>query len=151
VKRCSACGEVKPVDDFMWNRKATGKRDSYCRSCRAVYKKAHYAANKDRYIKNGNAWSAKLSAKRTTWLLKYFETHPCVDCGETDPVVLDFDHLRDKLFDIGVGLHYKNWDAVLAEIEKCEVRCANCHRRRTARSAGYARVFFVNWTTIGST
>jgi hypothetical protein len=60
-----------------------------------------------------------------------------VDCGETDPVVLEFDHVRDKLKDIGymvtVGF---SWSAIQLEIEKCEVRCANCHRRKTARVQG---------------
>jgi hypothetical protein len=133
----------------MWNKKSTGKRDSYCRPCRAEYKQAHYAANKQRYIKNADARKAKLSARRVTWLLDYFAAHPCVDCGETDPTVLEFDHLRDKTFDIGIGLHYKNWDLVLAEIAKCEVRCANCHRRQTALRGGFARVMFCYWKVVG--
>src|SRR4051794_36986150 len=62
------------------------------------------------------------------------------DCGETDPVVLEFDHLRDKEFDIASGIHYHAWSKVLAEIAKCEVVCANCHRRRTARRRGALRL-----------
>ena len=150
MKRCSVCRELKPLEDFMWRRKATGERDCYCRPCRAAYKKAHYAANKQRYIKNASAWNAKLSAKRIAWLLDYFTTHPCVDCGETDPVVLEFDHLRDKLFEVAEGIRYRSWKAVLAEIEKCEVRCANCHRRETARRGGFTRVAFVGWKVVGT-
>jgi hypothetical protein len=48
---------------------------------------------------------------------------------------LEFDHLRDKCFDIGQSLPYRSWQSILDEIEKCEVVCANCHRRRTARRA----------------
>jgi hypothetical protein len=145
MKRCAMCGETKPEDDFMWHRKAKGKRDAYCRPCRADYKKAHYAANKQRYIDNANAWNAKLLRKRVAWLLDYFKTHPCVDCGETDPLVLEFDHLRNKSFAISAGLHYRNWSELLREIEKCEVRCANCHRRRTARNGGFGRVLLTGW------
>lgn len=55
----------------------------------------------------------------------------CVDCDETDPVVLDFDHVRgEKLFTIGERKDGSR-ARLLAEIAKCEVRCANCHRRRT--------------------
>jgi hypothetical protein len=142
------CGEIKPVDDFMWNKKSSGKRDSYCRPCRADYKKAHYAANKARYFANASAWTRGRAQHRVSWLIEYFAAHPCVDCGETDPVVLQFDHLRDKQFDIGAGLIDKNWEVVLAEIDKCEVRCANCHRRRTAERGGWVRVMLVGWRTL---
>ncbi len=55
-------------------------------------------------------------------------------------MVLEFDHLRDKRFDIGASLPYRNWQSILDEIAKCEVVCANCHRRRTARRRGNLRM-----------
>jgi hypothetical protein len=58
--------------------------------------------------------------------------HPCIECGEDDPVVLEFDHLGGKLFDVGRAISDRSWDSILEEIAKCEVVCANCHRRRTA-------------------
>ena len=68
----------------------------------------------------------------------YLREHPCTDCGEPDIVVLEFDHLRDKTAGIGTLVHQGvSWERVLEEIAKCEVACANCHRRRTARRAGY--------------
>ena len=66
--------------------------------------------------------------------------HPCTDCGDADPVVLEFDYLEGKLFDIGTALPCNNWESILAEIEKCEVVCANCHRRRTKRRQNSMRV-----------
>ena len=150
MKRCTVCGETKPLEDFMWKRKALGQRDYWCRACRAAYKQAHYAANKQRYRDNARAWNDRTNRERVLWLLEYFKTHPCVDCGESDPVVLEFDHLRDKEFDIGVAMRGGNWARILAEIEKCVVRCANCHRRKTAKDGGFARVFFTGWTTIGN-
>lgn len=79
-----------------------------------------------------------LDARRERW--KYLLTHPCVDCGEADPIVLEFDHLGKKTSAIAdmMRLHAR-WDEILVEIAKCEVRCANCHRRRTARARGYYR------------
>ena len=88
----------------------------------------------------------RLRLERTQFLLEYFKTHPCLDCGERDPVVLEFDHLRDKLFDISAALIQRRWSAVLAEIAKCEVVCANCHRRRTARRRGALRAVFSEGT-----
>ena len=78
------------------------------------------------------------------YLLEYFKSNPCVDCGEADPLVLEFDHLKDKRFDIGAGLPDRNWEKLLEEMEKCDVVCANCHRRRTARRLGSVRALLVD-------
>jgi len=74
------------------------------------------------------------------FLLDFLAEHPCVDCGESDPIVLEFDHRGDKLFNVSYGLRDRNWAAVLAEMEKCDVVCANCHRRRTAARGSFLRV-----------
>src|SRR5213592_3239392 len=70
-----------------------------------------------------------LAEERTLYLVAYLSKHPCVDCGEDDPIVLEFDHLRDKKFAISAGLQSRPWQDVLDEIAKCDVVCANCHRR----------------------
>lgn len=64
---------------------------------------------------------------------KYLEEHPCTDCGETDIVVLEFDHVSgEKDQNISDAIR-RGWSLarLFKEIEKCEVRCANCHRRVT--------------------
>jgi hypothetical protein len=40
----------KPDEEFAWHRREKGQRDTYCRPCRAKYKREHYLANKQRYI-----------------------------------------------------------------------------------------------------
>lgn len=140
MKKCSRCQERKPYDNFAWQRKAENSRDSYCRPCRAEYKQMHYAANKARYKGNAGSYTWRMALLRTAWLFEYFETHHCVDCGESDPLVLEFDHLGDKSFNIADGMRRRSWETVLAEIAKCEVVCANCHRRRTALRGGFARL-----------
>ena len=126
-------GQRKPIDEFAWRRKARGQRDNYCRPCRADYKQEHYAANRPRYVANALRRKRDLAIERTAYLIEYFAAHPCADCGESDPLVLEFDHLGDKLFTIGDNLRDRSWQSLLDEIAKCEVVCANCHRRRTAR------------------
>lgn len=139
------CQETRPVEDFAWRRIADNVRDSYCRPCRAEYKRRHYAAHKERYKANAQFYTWKMALVRTAWLFDYFKSHHCVDCGESDPLVLEFDHLRDKSFNIATGMRKKNWGAVVAEIAKCEVVCANCHRRRTILRAGFARAGVAQW------
>lgn len=61
----------------------------------------------------------------------YRATHPCVDCGEANPVCLEFDHRvpAEKLFNVA-GMRGQTLVKVKAEIEKCDIRCCNCHRKR---------------------
>ena len=67
----------------------------------------------------------------------YLASHPCVDCGITEIDVLEFDHVRGKkLFNIRSGVH--SFTETQEEIAKCEVRCANCHVRKTRREGDIA-------------
>ena len=120
-------------------RKAPKERDNLCRACRSAYGKEHYAANRQRYINQAHTRKQALNLERTSFLIEFFAGHPCIDCGERDPVVLEFDHLRDKSFCIGLELTRRKWQDILDEIAKCEVVCANCHRRRTAVRRGSLR------------
>lgn len=139
MRVCGRCKERKAGDEFAWRRKSRGQRDNYCRACRTAYKHEHYARNKQRYIDSARRRTEKIVSERTAYLVSFFRDHPCVDCGEGDPLVLEFDHLGDKQFGIGRGMRERPWKTVLAEIEKCEVVCANCHRRRTNRRGGFIR------------
>ena len=110
-----------------------------CRPCRSDYKHRHYVKNRQRYVDQAREQKRRLTRERMAYLFEYFTAHPCRDCGETDPIVLEFDHLRDKAFNIGEALPYRNWESILAEITKCDVVCANCHKRRTVRRSGSIR------------
>lgn len=72
--------------------------------------------------------------KIRTKLFYFLSEKSCIDCGEKDPIVLEFDHREPKgKFKIVAKMlsgHY-SWESVEREIKKCEIRCANCHRRKT--------------------
>jgi hypothetical protein len=70
---------------------------------------------------------------------EYLQLHACSSCGESDAVVLEFDHLSEKLRDVGWLSSVTGAATVRAEILKCRVLCANCHRRHTATQAGRSR------------
>lgn len=73
-------------------------------------------------------------------MLEYLWQHPCVDCWERDPVVLEFDHRGGKQETVSnMLLNYCDWARIQHELSKCDVRCANCHRRRTAKMLGWYR------------
>jgi hypothetical protein len=112
---------------------------SYCNKCQREYTRADYAKNKEKYVAKAKRNNERYKKETYEWLVVYFAEHPCVDCGETDPVVLDFDH-RDginKEMDVSGLMRDKRYEAAKAEVEKCDVRCSNCHRRRTARQQGW--------------
>lgn len=104
-----------------------------------AYFKQYYKKNKRKIIDRSLVRNAKIQAENQGKVCDYLHRHPCVDCGEPDIVVLDFDH-RDpekKSDTIQAMIHSSySWNTIMKEINKCDVRCANCHRRRTARQFG---------------
>lgn len=139
---CYMCGETKPGGDFAFADMAKGTRQRHCRNCQSAYRRAHYLANREDYIRREIARINSYRVENRALMLTYLLAHPCVDCGESDPVKLDFDH-RDpslKRGNIGVMAAHKPWRLVLREVEKCDVRCANCHMRRTAQQFNWRKV-----------
>lgn len=133
-KRCWSCGEHKPPPDFAYANQRLGTRQGHCRVCHAAFRRAHYLANKPDYIRRGMVQVKARLVENRRQLLRFLRAHPCVDCGQTDPVVLEFDH-RDpanKVAAVTALVHRRRWVSVQVEINKCDVRCVNCHRRRTA-------------------
>jgi hypothetical protein len=99
------------------------------------YRKRWYKRNKAKHIANARKNTDAHRSIVQKALVAYLKEHPCVDCGETDIVVLDFDHVRGKkLADVSdmKNRGYK-LETIMREIEKCDVVCANDHRRRTAK------------------
>ncbi len=85
--------------------------------------------------------NARLYTCRRRFVWEYLLQHPCIDCGEKDPVVLEFDHVRgEKTKRIASVCQSYSIPKISEEIAKCEVRCANCHRRRHAKEQGFFRL-----------
>ena len=83
--------------------------------------------------KQQKAWQharyLRLRKEKRAVVDEHFSSHHCVDCGESDRIVLEFDHVRGtKYKDVSQMLiHNYSIEDVRKEIAKCEVRCANCH------------------------
>ena len=81
-----------------------------------------------------------LRDRNLRFLFEKLRATGCVDCGERELVVLDFDHVKGKTASVSALARRECSIARLEEeIAKCEVRCANCHRRKTAATFGYYR------------
>ena len=98
-----------------------------------AYQKEHYRNNKEYYKSKAKASKLKQRVCNRAFVDRVKRVLRCVDCGESNPVVLEFDHVRgEKAGNIADMVHRPLCvDAIKEEIRKCEVRCANCHRKKT--------------------
>jgi hypothetical protein len=89
---------------------------------------------------SGVAWRSPRHERNVRHVFAVLGASACADCGEADVCVLDFDHVGRKTATV---LRLARNEASLArlreEIARCVVRCANCHRRRTAVERGHYR------------
>ena len=89
------------------------------------------------YQRNKDAIKERRSQARSEarkWVYEYKKSHSkCTDCQVSyEPHVLDFDHLANNSFGISRAIQQgMAIDKIRAEIKKCEIVCANCHRERT--------------------
>lgn len=132
MKQCVRCELIKELIDFRKNRNKSDGLQSICKACSSDSDKRCYRSGSTRRDKV-RAKNERMRTAAKAHVGQYLLTHPCIDCGEGDPIVLDFDHVRDiKRANVADGVA-RGWSIVSldAEITKCEVRCANCHRRVT--------------------
>ncbi len=131
-KRCSRCKINKPLSEYNWKIKNV-KRAFYCRDCSRKYIREHYIKNQKYYMDKAHARNKVIKEKAFVYISSYFLKHPCIDCGETDILVLEFDHRDKSTKEKNISSIIRNYgsiDQLVKEIAKCDVRCANCHRRR---------------------
>ena len=107
----------------------------------AIHAHNHYLRNKEKVKERARAHN-KISIERNrNFIWEYLSQHPCIDCKEDDPIVLQFDHVRGtKTNAISIGVNrYWSIRKLQEEMGKCEVRCANCHTRKTAKEVNSYR------------
>src|SRR5439155_151817 len=128
------------IMEFPFRSLVRQTRQWICLACQRAYTKDWYHRNREKQIAAAYVRRVRQAKHLGRKIRDYLTDHSCVDCGESDVDVLDFDHLRDKRADVSRLVHTAvSWELVVAEIAKCEVRCANCHRRRTAIVGGHYR------------
>lgn len=137
MKTCSSCKQSKPLTDFNYKIKTKGTLQYHCRDCSRMYVKHHYLKNREYYLLKASKRNARIRKQVRDYIINYLNSHQCIDCGEKDPNVLEFDHIKTKNFLVNHNGRDRSLEAVIEEIKICEVRCANCHRRKTALRAGW--------------
>jgi hypothetical protein len=135
TKICGKCRRRKRIEEF--HRRGRG-RQTWCKACRRIYD-VHYH-KRTRPVRL--AQKRKQHARHIAWFRGLKAGKPCADCGGVfHPAAMSWDHLpgSGKTNDVSslVGRH--NRAAVLAEIAKCELVCANCHAVRSFERRGVAQ------------
>ena len=131
-KLCTICKKQKLFSEF---NKKNNRRDGmqpHCRECNRVASRKYYRENREHHKQAARKRNIRVKKINQEWIFKFLNAHPCIDCGENDPLVLEFDHQSNKTLDVSfmIAKSY-SLNSIMKEIEKCNVRCANCHRRRT--------------------
>lgn len=134
-KVCTICKKEKQTKEF--NRKSSSKDglQNVCRECNSERNKIHYELNSDK-VKARTFKRKKIVVNNNVqYIWNYLKKHPCIDCQESNPIVLEFDHVRGtKRLALSQLVRRGNClQTIVIEISKCEVRCANCHRKKTAK------------------
>ena len=144
---CTKCGVDKSPEEFNWKIKAKGRRATRCKLCHKTYRDQHYQDNKEKRIRQAKARCQNWIEENRLFIIQYLQSHPCVDCGENDILVLELDHKEPRSNNpkskLVPNLLRHSRERLIEEIEKCEVRCCNCHRRRTAIQTNSYRLRFV--------
>lgn len=161
-KACKSpdCGNTFYVNEMPSLPKSKRR---FCNACLEQRAKA----SRERYRINGgqrwgeDAWLINAGAGTTAarnreiahgWICKYLSENPCVGCGETDIIVLQFDRDSPRPFAKRSGYSVAEvvsrglpLDMLIEAANKCVVRCANCRARAVAQAAGanYYKVAFV--------
>ena len=126
---CHKCKEEKDRNSFGASNRV---RKVWCKACCAEAVRKTYAKNLEYRIATKNK-NIRNSISNQIYIYQYLLANPCVDCGESDPLVLQFDHVLPENKQQNVtALMSSNRERIDKEIALCVVLCANCHARKTS-------------------
>ena len=129
TKNCPRCHQDLPLSEY--GIRTNGRPQHWCRKCHCLYQRRYFEKHQEYY--------AKLIAERVERnrsMVREAKSKPCADCARCYPhYVMDFDHRpgEKKCFNLANAMGQTRISAkrLQAEIDKCDVVCANCHRIRT--------------------
>ena len=137
LKICKKCRVPKEHTEFWKQRNSPDGLRYDCKDCCKQSNISWYEQNKDDRRETNRKNQRKVVSDNRQFVFEYLSSHACVDCGNSNPLVLEFDHVRgQKRKAVSMMMSYSR-KTLEAEMAKCEIRCANCHRIRTAKVHGW--------------
>ncbi len=142
-KQCPRCHEILRLEEF--NKRRNGQPQPYCRECNKAYQRQWYSENKVEAKDKSRLRKVRQRKILTNYIGNYLSKHPCVHCGETNIVILEFDHKSSKEKDFvisGAISACYSLGKMIKEINKCQVLCCSCHRIKSQQDSGSWRFNF---------
>jgi hypothetical protein len=139
-KKCTKCLRLLDLNlNNFYFHEAKKRFTSPCKDCQKQRNRNAYRSNETVRQRKQNR-KQRIREESRCFVLDYLKAHPCMDCGESDFLVLQFDPREpsSKKYDVA-NMITNGWKLplIITEIEKCDVRCANCHTRQTAKNRKY--------------
>jgi hypothetical protein len=144
MRICTKCYQAKDESDYFVKDKKTGRLHTQCKNCYKLHRKTYYA---EHYSKYGDLYRARAKIRRVlvqerlrSKMLEYLQNKSCSICGESDIRTFEFDHIDPTLKSFGIARAIGDgtkWEKIMAEIQKCRILCANCHKKHTASQFGW--------------
>ena len=139
-KICLTCKEEKLEDEFHWeNKKKNNRRVAHCKPCTRMRARNRYKINGNAQRRRSKIRSREKRAISRHYHYEILSNSFCADCGNNNPIVLEFDHVRgEKKYEISRLISIPmSLDVLKEEIKKCDIVCANCHKIRTAKAQNW--------------
>ena len=133
-KTCSKCGKSKTIDKF-----STSKTGTWCKECMSEYGKNRWRKLSQEYKDIRREKHRQRRTNSRAKLFEYLLGKKC-ECGESDPILLEFDHINPNNKDRSIAQlagSSCSWPRILKEILKCRILCVRCHRHKTAKEQGW--------------
>jgi Zn-finger protein len=129
VLTCIICGIKKSKNKFRWRYESLGIKVTRCKECDRIHRQKIYKQKSEKFIASRDRTRQKLRQ-----ITDGLRSKPCTDCKRKFPTyIMDFDH-RDpstKVDKVSSFVFKGSLPLLMAEIAKCDVVCANCHKIRT--------------------
>ena len=149
VKKCYKCKKNIPLTGFNKNKARKDNLQTSCIVCQRQTSKQYYGLNRKRCINVIGINKRRRALENYIEIITKYLNVPCTDCKKVyHPASMVFDHRVGSVKNIykNQGVNYLIRDgyskkAIKEEIEKCDVRCQNCHFLKTSKD-------FKHWKEI---